>query len=680
MAFTPIALTVPQYSAGNPALPASGWVLKAYKAGTTTVLQMATDSTGLTLVNDIVLNAEGEPEVTSNVVIPHINESFKLALYPTQAAADANTGARWNPDNLTATGISASIVDTLATLPLLRAFTGTATSIILQGSVTAGDGQGALYRLVTGSPPATFVDDGAGTIVPTGGDGSSAWLSVAQIIYDSNRNEVLKFGATAAAVNELTITNAATANNPSIGGTGTDTNIGTDIVLKGTGKFNSPNIRLTDTGDVSLSSTAHAFQIGLSTGLNIGADANEIMARNNGAISVLGLNNDGGDVNMRSAAQGLTFTDTEIKVASPSADRPFTLTPKGAAGLRVNDGSSLRTFVTSPGVASAVNWLTFTNSATGNGPIIGSDGEANVDINITPNGTGKVVITAALDCGVLTSTGIDDNATIIAMTIDSAERVLINKTVNDPNVKGVELGGISGNGGVITTSDGSFPLVVNRLTDDGALTQYRQDNVTEGIVSVSGTTVTYGAFCGAHWSQLFDLSNPDIPKGTVVSTIDEMCEWYAEEWKEENENGEIIKHYENVPKTNISNPDANGDRTDRRKGTVLSEVNGVKQIREDNDQLVKFKISDVPGDKRVYGIFGNWEEDGDANIHSLGATVARVTGPCHGGDLLESAGDGTARVQTDDLIRSSTLGKVNLGFPNAAQTDENLVPVSLYPG
>lgn len=314
MAFTPIALTVPQYSAGNPALPASGWVLKAYKAGTATVLQMATDSTGLTLVNDIVLNAEGEPEVTSNVVIPHINESFKLALYPTQAAADANTGERWNPDNLTATGISASIVDTLATIPLLRAFTGTATSIILQGSVTAGDGKGALYRLVTGSPPATFVDDGAATIVPTGGDGSSAWLLI---------------------------------------------------------NTTSERIRLIATSDLTLISTTHAFQIGLSTGLNIAADINEIMARNNGAISVLGLNNDGGDVTMRVSANGFNFTNTEIQVVSPSADRDFTVTPKGtgandfkSGAINENKGADIASATTTDIGAATGNFVDVTGTTT----------------------------------------------------------------------------------------------------------------------------------------------------------------------------------------------------------------------------------------------------------------------------------------------------------------------------
>lgn len=53
-------------------------------------------------------------------------------------------------------------------------------------------------------------------------------------------------------------------------------------------------IRLTNTGDASLSSTAHAFQIGSTTSTNLVIDNNEIMARSNGAVSTLNINLDGG--------------------------------------------------------------------------------------------------------------------------------------------------------------------------------------------------------------------------------------------------------------------------------------------------------------------------------------------------------------------------------------------------
>jgi hypothetical protein len=48
-------------------------------------------------------------------------------------------------------------------------------------------------------------------------------------------NELLKFVETGSAVNELTITNNSTGNNPSLSATGGDTNIGLNLVSKGTG-------------------------------------------------------------------------------------------------------------------------------------------------------------------------------------------------------------------------------------------------------------------------------------------------------------------------------------------------------------------------------------------------------------------------------------------------------------
>ena len=54
-------------------------------------------------------------------------------------------------------------------------------------------------------------------------------------INDANGNEELKFTATGSAVNEFTITNAATGNRPNISVTGSDTNIGLSITTKGTG-------------------------------------------------------------------------------------------------------------------------------------------------------------------------------------------------------------------------------------------------------------------------------------------------------------------------------------------------------------------------------------------------------------------------------------------------------------
>ena len=60
---------------------------------------------------------------------------------------------------------------------------------------------------------------------------------------DSNGNEEIKFTTTASAVNELTVTNAATGNGPEISATGGDTDIDLKITPKGSGKINLDGIK-----------------------------------------------------------------------------------------------------------------------------------------------------------------------------------------------------------------------------------------------------------------------------------------------------------------------------------------------------------------------------------------------------------------------------------------------------
>lgn len=101
MAYLPIARFLPQWADLN-GDPASGFVLKAYLPGSSTPISFATDNTGAVMVSTIALDSLGYPEVSGNEVIPHIDQNFKLALFPTQAAADSNTGEVWIIDNIIA--------------------------------------------------------------------------------------------------------------------------------------------------------------------------------------------------------------------------------------------------------------------------------------------------------------------------------------------------------------------------------------------------------------------------------------------------------------------------------------------------------------------------------------------------------------------------------------------------
>jgi hypothetical protein len=75
-------------SSGN---PASGYVIKAYLPGTTTVTPMAIDKNGTTTVTSVTLNANGVPAVSGNQVVLYIDREFKYGVFADSTAAAANS-------------------------------------------------------------------------------------------------------------------------------------------------------------------------------------------------------------------------------------------------------------------------------------------------------------------------------------------------------------------------------------------------------------------------------------------------------------------------------------------------------------------------------------------------------------------------------------------------------------
>ena len=85
------------------------------------------------------------------------------------------------------------------------------------------------------SVDAVFAAAGTGTSVGLN-VGSGKSLKLVGDVIDTNGNELLKVTATASAVNELTLANAATGGAPTLTASGGDTNIGMKLVGKGTGE------------------------------------------------------------------------------------------------------------------------------------------------------------------------------------------------------------------------------------------------------------------------------------------------------------------------------------------------------------------------------------------------------------------------------------------------------------
>ena len=308
----------------------------------------------------------------------------------------------------------------------------------------------------------------------------------------------------------------------------------------------------------------------------------------------------------------------------------------------------------------------------------------------------------------------------IKSRIDTSGNVIVAKSsASGGNTVGIEL---SANGQGLFTRDGGTVMNVTRNSDDGELIKFIQDGSLEGSISVSGTTVSYGGFTGTHWSRLADNSKPTILRGTIMDSIDEMCDWYqavaevpailwtADDletqdtlWTEDDtlpegvEVGDIrwaafqtvgdVKEAAYTVKESI----VLGDKSIGDAITFTS--NGTEYtgtiVKEDDVKHTKSKVSDTADSKKVYGVFSSWDDaddglDGDVNdmnIAQVGTFIIRVNADVtvEAGDLLVSNGDGTAKLQDDDIIRSKTVAKVNSNIKVETYADGSYtVPCTLH--
>ena len=233
------------------------------------------------------------------------------------------------------------------------------------------------------------------------------------------------------------------------------------------------------------------------------------------------------------------------------------------------------------------------------------------------------------------------------------------KTATNSSQHGVSLDGEAGQIGA--TSDG-IPLYLNRNDSDGVIIVFYAQGNNEGNISVSGTTVSYNGGHLSRWSQLSDGSkDTTILKGTVMTNLDQMCVWSHDAIAV----GDEIKN-------------ACGE-------TIIATANDAKDAyTEDNEQLNCMAVSSVEGDVNVAGVFVNWDyiDDGfnDMNIAMTGDMVIRIAKgtTVARGDLLMSAGDGTAKPQGDDIVRSKTIAKVtSTNVPHTYDDGSYLVPCVL---
>ena len=232
------------------------------------------------------------------------------------------------------------------------------------------------------------------------------------------------------------------------------------------------------------------------------------------------------------------------------------------------------------------------------------------------------------------------------LRIDSSGNVMFQTTNQDANVdasSGVTQFSFRAADGLRASTSGSHYF--NKFSD-GTIIVFRGQGTDEGNISISGTTISYNGGHLARWSQATDGNRIDgLVKGTVMTNLDQMAVW----------------HHEAQPATYYEE----GDELPEGISVGDEKTAAVAAYDEDNEQLNCMAVSSVEGDANVAGVFVNWDDDdtdftADMNIAMTGDMVIRIASgtTVARGDLLMSAGDGTAKPQGDDIVRSKTIAKV----------------------
>lgn len=173
--------------------------------------------------------------------------------------------------------------------------------------------------------------------------------------------------------------------------------------------------------------------------------------------------------------------------------------------------------------------------------------------------------------------------------------------------------------------DNAVPLEVARTTGGVLINFYRGVTNVASVTEDGSGTVTYGTFCGAHWSQ-----GPDALPGTILASVDDLADWNEE-----------------FPSI-----------------------------------LPKVEIAEA-GSRAVYGVWSHRDDGGDLIVAALGAYKIRMASgqTPQRGDLVMSGGGGLGVVQRGVTFRTTTVGKITSATVIETYPDGSfLVPCTLHCG
>ena len=394
-----------------------------------------------------------------------------------------------------------------------------------------------------------------------------------------------------------------------------DTDYPTGIVFNtcadGSGTL-TERLRITSSGDMGLGTNSPSRQLHIQ-----------------GTHPIIRLDDTGGGYSEISANTAILSLRADAGSSQSSSYINFEV--DGSEKVRIKDTGAVNIGASSPTASENGQFNCFTTTSGGKAQFVHQGGAGGLRLAGTGNGSGaNLVFSNNYNSGTysdhwtVTHNGGDDSFRVLQggtggtarLFFADAGHVMFHKTTHSINTVGVSC---MNNGELWVCADSATPFSINREGNDGQLVRFHHDNSHEGNIAVSGSTVSYNGGHLSRWSQFVGISTnvksdrPTIYQGTVMSNLDAMCEWTG----------------------------------------------------ETNQQLNKTKVSDSVGDKDVAGVFWAWDDEDDEYTNDFyiamtGDMVIRVAGSTTvaRGDLLESAGDGTAKPQSDDIVRSKTIAKI----------------------
>ena len=415
----------------------------------------------------------------------------------------------------------------------------------------------------------------------------------------------------------------------------------------------SPSAKLdVNSGDIAISSTQASddgdlgeFQFWNTTNAGSGSGTSFVndVAAIQGQMQGTG-NNSGGSLHFYTKADGGSKTEQ------------MAITGDGNVGIGTVSPNSKLTSQTASTSTSVFSFAGQLNNSYGSNDSITALGFHNrADVNATGVGAAIALSGGGTSAGsgnlIFCIKPTSDIASVVApshekVRIDSSGNLLVGTTNNTPVQSNVAGGFSYRPGAQLEVNGGATQSAFFGRTNDGVVVNFYSAGSSEGYISISGTTTSY---VGGHLARLSQLSNnirdDALLKGTVMSNLDQMASWLVDA----------------VEATYYTEDDElpDGVSVGDEKTTAVAEY------YQDNEQLNCTKISDVEGDANVAGVFVHWDNDDDfyTNDMTLAMTGDMIIRIAQGttvsrGDLLMSAGDGTAKPQEDDIVRAKTIAKV----------------------